>query len=111
MVGPIYGPALSADGARYINSAVKGIDFVKYQTFLLYSQNVIINSENKRILGRVEGVDVSWKLYLLSVVTGEGGGRYYDESRNVVGLFRPDSQIRRYTPVYQCLNEGIQWWL
>ena len=34
----------------------------------------------------------------------------------MVGLLGPESKIRRYTPVYQCPNDGAgrltgQWWL
>ena len=47
--------------------------------FWPYSQNLIINSECKRLFCRVEGGDAHWRLYRLPVVTGaaepqEGGG-------------------------------------
>ena len=78
--------------------------------FFPYSQNTIINSECKRLFCRAECGDAHWRLYRLPVVTGE------QSPRKVVGLFGPGSKIRRYTPVYQCSNDGArclrgQWWL
>ena len=44
---------------------------------------------------------VKMQLYYLPVVTGK------QSPRKAVGLVKPGSQIRRYTPVYQCLNDGL----
>ena len=63
--------------------------------FWQYSQNTIIYSECKHLFSRVEGGDAHWRLYRLPVVT-EGAEP----------LLGPGSKIRRYTPVYQCPNDG-----
>ena len=70
--------------------------------FLLYSQIVIINSEFKHLFSRVEGGDSHWRLCKLHLVTGE------QSPRKVVGWLRPGSQIRRFTPVYKWLNDGVR---
>ena len=47
----------------------KGHNFDKYHKLLLYSQNVIVNSEPKCLFSNVEGGDAGWKFYWLPVVT------------------------------------------
>ena len=60
------------------------------------------NSENKPLFYRVEGGDARQKLYWLTVVTEE------QSTRMVMVLLGPRSQIRRYTPIYQCPNNGVR---
>ena len=63
---------------------------------------MFISGEHKFLLSGCEGEVARWKRYWLLVVTGQWS------PRKMVGLLGPGSQIRRYTPAYQCPNDDVR---
>ena len=54
------------------------------------------------LFNRVEGGYAPWALYRRPVIIEKQNSREV-----MVGLLGPRSQIRRYSPVYQCPNNGF----